>query len=85
MNEFVYSYPTKVYFGKKTAVDGLAKELAGVGQTVMLAPAVSAEHTASLFERMADAPQGAVRFALNNVRRLKQDGLHRIYRMRKDM
>ena len=37
MNEFVYSYPTKVYFGKKTAVDGLAKELAGVGQTVMLA------------------------------------------------
>ena len=37
MNEFVYSYPTKVYFGKKTAVDGLAKELAGVGQNVMLA------------------------------------------------
>ena len=37
MNEFVYSYPTKVYFGKKTAVDGLAKELAGIGQTVMLA------------------------------------------------
>ncbi len=37
MNEFVYSYPTKVYFGKKTTVDGLAKELAGVGQTVMLA------------------------------------------------
>ena len=37
MNEFVYSYPTKVYFGKKTAVDGLAKELVGVGQNVMLA------------------------------------------------
>ena len=37
MNEFVYSYPTKVYFGKKTAVDGLAKELAGIGQNVMLA------------------------------------------------
>ena len=29
MNEFVYSYPTKVYFGKKTAVNALAKELAG--------------------------------------------------------
>ena len=37
MNEFVYSYTTKVYFGKKTAVDGLAKELAGIGQNVMLA------------------------------------------------
>lgn len=59
---------------------GLVDEL-----SLVLAPAVSAEHTASLFERMPDVPQGAVRFALNDVRRLEQDGLHLIYRVRKDM
>lgn len=54
MNEFVYSYTTKVYFGKKTAVDGLAKELAGVGQTVMLAYEEQAEAARPTLRQAAD-------------------------------
>lgn len=37
MNEFVYSYPTKVYFGKGSAQKALQSELSKVGETVMLA------------------------------------------------
>lgn len=37
MNEFVYSYPTKVYFGKGSAKKALQSELSKVGETVMLA------------------------------------------------
>ncbi len=37
MNDFVYSYPTKVYFGKGSAEKALKAELAAAGQTVMLA------------------------------------------------
>lgn len=37
MKDFIYSYPTKVYFGEKAAVKALPAELAKVGKTVMLA------------------------------------------------
>ena len=37
MNPFVYSYPTKVYFGEKAAQQHLAAELAKVGPNVLLA------------------------------------------------
>lgn len=37
MNDFVFSYPTKVYFGKGTAKKALKAELAHAGNTVMLA------------------------------------------------
>ena len=37
MNEFVYSYPTKVYFGQGAAGKALPAELAAAGDTVMLA------------------------------------------------
>lgn len=37
MNEFVYSYPTKVYFGKGSAKKALESEFSKVGETVMLA------------------------------------------------
>ena len=37
MNDFVYSYPTKVYFGQGAAKKALQAELSKVGQTVMLA------------------------------------------------
>lgn len=37
MNEFTFSYPTKVYFGEGAAVKNLPGELAKVGKTVMLA------------------------------------------------
>lgn len=37
MNSFTYSYPTKVYFGKKAAEKNLPAELNKVGKNVMLA------------------------------------------------
>ena len=37
MNEFTFSYPTKVYFGEGAAAKNLPGELAKVGKTVMLA------------------------------------------------
>lgn len=37
MNDFVYSYPTKVYFGEKAAAKALPLEMAKVGKTVMIA------------------------------------------------
>lgn len=37
MKDFVYSYPTKVYFGENVAAKALPGELAKVGKTVMLA------------------------------------------------
>lgn len=37
MNEFIYSYPTKVYFGEKAAAKALPAELEKIGKTVMLA------------------------------------------------
>lgn len=37
MREFVYSYPTKVYFGKGAAQKAIEAELAAAGNTVMLA------------------------------------------------
>lgn len=37
MNDFTYSYPTKVYFGKDAAQKALPAELGRVGKTVLLA------------------------------------------------
>lgn len=37
MDQFVYSYPTKVYFGEGIAAQALPQELAKYGKTVMLA------------------------------------------------
>lgn len=37
MKDFIYSYPTKVYFGEKIAAKALPDELKKVGKTVMLA------------------------------------------------
>lgn len=37
MNNFTFTYPTKVYFGEKTAAQALPGELEKYGQTVMLA------------------------------------------------
>lgn len=37
MNDFIYSYPTKVYFGQGAAKKALQAELSKVGNTVMLA------------------------------------------------
>ena len=37
MQKFVYSYPTKVYFGEGAAADALAREMPKFGKTVLLA------------------------------------------------
>ena len=37
MNDFVYSYPTKVYFGEASAAKALKAELGADVKTVMLA------------------------------------------------
>lgn len=37
MKDFIYSYPTKVYFGEKAAGKALPAELVKIGKTVMLA------------------------------------------------
>lgn len=37
MNDFIYSYPTKVYFGQGAAKKALSKELGKEGKTVMIA------------------------------------------------
>lgn len=37
MNKFIFSYPTKVYFGEGIAAEALNQELPKVGKTVMLA------------------------------------------------
>ena len=37
MRKFVYSYPTKVYFGEGAAADALAREMPRFGKTVLLA------------------------------------------------
>lgn len=37
MKDFIYSYPTKVYFGEKAAAKALPEELKKTGKTVMLA------------------------------------------------
>ena len=37
MNEFIFSYPVKIYFGEKAAQKNLPGELEKVGNTVMLA------------------------------------------------
>ena len=37
MNQFMYSYPTKVYFGEGAAKQALPQELDKYGKTVMLA------------------------------------------------
>ena len=37
MQKFVYSYPTKVYFGEGAAADALTREMPRFGKTVLLA------------------------------------------------
>ncbi len=37
MNKFVFTYPTKVYFGEGIAAEALKQELPRVGKTIMLA------------------------------------------------
>lgn len=52
MNEFVFHYPTKVYFGEKAANKNLCAELRKVGNTVMLAYGSSSIKENGIFSEM---------------------------------
>lgn len=52
MNEFVFRYPTKVYFGEKAAEKNLCAELSNVGNTVMLAYGSSSIKENGIFSEM---------------------------------
>lgn len=52
MNEFAYSYPTKVYFGKDAAKNAFNAELGQFGKTVMLAYGGGSIKKAGIYEEM---------------------------------
>lgn len=53
MNDFVYSYPTKVYFGAGAAGKALKAELAAAGKTVMLAYGGGSVKKNGIYEEIA--------------------------------
>lgn len=52
MNDFIYSYPMKVYFGKDAAKKAIAAELGRFGKTVMLAYGGGSIKKAGVYEEM---------------------------------
>ena len=52
MNEFVFSYPTKVYFGNGVIAKAMKEELAGVGNKVMLAYGGGSVKKNGIYEEM---------------------------------
>lgn len=53
MNDFVYSYPTKVYFGQGAAKKALTVELGKVGKTVMLALGGGSVKRSGIFDEIS--------------------------------
>lgn len=52
MNDFVYSYPMKVYFGKDAAAKAAAAELGKFGKTVLLAYGGGSIKTNGIYDEM---------------------------------
>lgn len=59
MNDFIYSYPMKVYFGKDAAKKAIAAELGRVGTTVMLAYGGGSIKKTGVYEEMKTLLQEA--------------------------
>lgn len=59
MNEFVFSYPTKVYFGQGAAAKALPTELSKIGKTVMLAYGGGSIKKNGIYEEMKSLLIGA--------------------------
>ena len=53
MNDFIYSYPTKVYFGKDAAQKALQAELAAAGKIVLLAYGGGSVKKNGIYDEMA--------------------------------
>ena len=58
MNDFLYSYPTKVYFGKGSAEKALKSELKTAGQTVMLAYGGGSVKKNGIYDELAEILRG---------------------------
>ena len=53
MNDFVFSFPTKVYFGKGAVKNALQAELSAAGKTVMLAYGGGSVKTNGIYDEIA--------------------------------
>lgn len=67
MNDFIYSYPTKVYFGGDAAEKAISAELGRFGKTVMLAYGGGSIKKSGIYEEMktllVDAGKDIVEFS----------------------
>ena len=54
MNNFTFTYPTKVYFGEGAAADALKQELPKVGKTVMLAYGGGSLKKSGVYDELKD-------------------------------
>lgn len=67
MNDFIYSYPMKVYFGKDAAKKAITAELSHYGKTVMLAYGGGSIKNSGVYEEMKtllhEAGKGIVEFS----------------------
>ncbi len=52
MNDFIYSYPTKVYFGRNAAEKALQAEAGGMGSRVMLAYGGGSVKATGIYDQM---------------------------------
>lgn len=59
MNDFIYSYPMKVYFGKDASRKAITAELGGLGETVMLAYGGGSIKKSGVYEEMIALLQAA--------------------------
>lgn len=61
MNNFTFSYPTKVYFGRNAATDHLPAELGKYGDTVMLAYGGGSIKSNGIYEEIMNILRTAVK------------------------
>ncbi|BDZ80226.1 iron-containing alcohol dehydrogenase [Claveliimonas bilis] len=54
MNNFTFTYPTKIYFGEGAAADALKQELPKVGKTVMLAYGGGSLKKSGVYDELKD-------------------------------
>lgn len=54
MNNFTFTYPTKVYFGEGAAAEALKQELPKVGKTVMLAYGGGSLKKSGVYDELKD-------------------------------
>ena len=68
MNNFPFTYPTKVYFGEGAAADALKQELPKVGKTVMLAYGGGSLKKSGVYDELKDILEQAEAVSLTAVK-----------------